>query len=203
MKSCIFFIVLAALLGSTCIADESILLQRIIALEKRIAELEKKLEPVLEEERIKAIVAEQQKRAFDRMMVDAEMMPRPELRKVEQIYKAIQADWKSEEARTGLKMLKEKYPMANRTGCAMLYMAQMTKGSERLDYLKQSIEKYSSCYYETGVNVGAYARLYLGMHYQNEGKGKEASALFEDIRSLYPDAIDHKGKLLTDHLEEL
>lgn len=202
MKKSILLIV-SILLGSLAMADEGILLQRIIALEKRVAELETKLAPVLEEERVKGIIKEQQQLAFDRMMLDAEQFSRTDLRIIEKMYKTISEDWKSDEAKKGFELLKQKYPTSNRTGCSILYLGQMTSGSEQLDHLKLAIEKYSGCYYETGVNIGAYARLYLGMRYKNEGKEKEAEALFEELKSLYPDAIDHKGKLLSTHLDEL
>ncbi|MDF7823191.1 hypothetical protein P4B35_04145 [Pontiellaceae bacterium B12227] len=196
-------VLLLLFLCGHAVADEAILLQRIVALETRIAELEQKLAPVLEEERVKNIVAEQKALARERMMVDAEFYSRPDLRIVEKLYQTANSDWKSEEAQKSLKLLIEKYPVANRTGCAVLYLGQMTKDSEQLDYLKQAIEKHSGCYYGNGVNVGAYARLYLGMRYKNEGKEKEAAKLFEEIKTNYPNAIDHKGKLLTSHLEGL
>lgn len=195
------FLILA--ISASVPADEDILLQRIIALETRVAELEKKLEPVLEEERVKGIIEQQKKLARERMMLDAEFYSRGELRTVEKLYQTANSDWKSEEAQSSLKLLIEKYPMANRTGCAVLYLGQMTKGAEQMDYLNLAIEKYSGCYYGNGVNVGAYARLYLGMRYSKEEKGKKAEELFEWIKTNYPDAIDHKGKLLTSHIQGL
>ena len=200
MKKLILFL---CALSITAVADERILQQRIVALEKRMAELEQKLAPVLAEERVKGIVAGQKALARERMMVDAEIYARPDLRIVEKLYQTANSDWKSEEAQKSLKLLVEKYPLANRTGCAVLYLGQMTKDSEQLDYLEQAIEKHGGCYYGNGVNVGAYARLYLGMRYKKEGKEKDAAQLFEDILTNYPNAIDHKGKLLTAHLEGL
>jgi hypothetical protein len=41
------------------------------------------------------------------------------------------------------------------------------------------------------------------MRYKNDGKEKEATALFDEIKSSYPNAIDHKGKLLSAHLDEM
>lgn len=196
-------LLLSLALTVSAFADEDILLQRIIALEKRIAELEEKLAPVLEEERVKGIIDAQKKMARERMMLDAEFYSRADLRIIEKLYQTANSDWKSEEAKTSLKLLVEKYPMANRTGCAVLYLGQMTKGSEQLDYLNQAIEKYSGCYYGNGVNVGAYARLYLGMRYKNEEKEKKAAEQFDWIKTNYPDAVDHKGQLLTSHIEGL
>jgi len=184
-------------------ADENILLQRIVALEKRVAELEQKLAPVLEEERVKGIVEEQKALARERMMLDAEFYTRPDLRIIEKLYQTANSDWKSDEAQKSLKLLVEKYPKANRTGCAILYLGQMTRDAEQLNYLNQAIEKFNGCYYGNGVNVGAYARLYLAMRYKKEGKDDKAEKLFEEIRTNYPNCIDHKGQLLTSHLEGL
>ncbi len=190
-------------LSLSTFADESILLQRVVALENRVAELEKKLAPVLEEERIKNIAAEQQALARERMMLDGEYYTRADLRIIEKLYQTANSDWKSEEARKSLKLLIEKYPRANRTGCAVLYLGQMTQDAEQLKYLNEAIEKFSGCFYGNGVNVGAYARLYLAMRYKKEGKNEKAAELFEEIRTNYPNAIDHKGNLLTSHIAEL
>lgn len=196
-------ILLSLALTVSAVADEDILLQRIIALEKRVAALEEKLKPVIEEERVKGIVEAQKSLARERMMLDPEYYSRADLRVIEKLYQTANSDWRSDEAKESLKLLVEKYPMANRTGCAVLYLGQMTKGAEQLDYLNQAIEKYSGSYYGNGVNVGAYARLYLGMRYKNEEKNDKANALFEWIKTNYPDAIDHKGKLLTSHIQGL
>ncbi|MFZ2656521.1 MAG: tetratricopeptide repeat protein, partial [Victivallales bacterium] len=78
------------------------------------------------------------------------------------------------------------------------YLGQMTSGEEKEKYLKQAIKDFSDCYYGSGVQVGAYARLYLADYYQKNGKKDEASALYEEIRKDYPDAVNHKGRLLKD-----
>ena len=58
------------------------------------------------------------------------------------------------------------------------------------------MQEFGDCFYGNGVQVGAYARLYLGYHYKQIGKDKEAQALFDEIRQNYPDAVNHKGKSL-------
>lgn len=184
-------------------ADEGALLQRIVALETRVAELEEKLAPVLEEERVKQVAEQQRELARERMLLDAEFMSRPDLNLAEKAYQAVSRNPKSEEAKKALALLVGKFPRANRTGCAVLAMAQAAEGSEQIELLQDAIGKYSSSYYQNGVNVGAYARLYLGMRNKKDGKDKEAAALFEEIRTTYPDAIDHKGQLLSSYIEGL
>lgn len=184
-------------------ADEGILLQRIVALENRVAELEEKLAPVLEQERVKKVAAQQKSLARERMMMDAEFLSRLDLNLIEKAYHTANQDWQAEEAGKTVALLVERYPRANRTGCAVLARAQAIDGGEQLKLLKDAAEKHNACFYANGVQVGAYARLYLGMRYKKEGQDDEAHNLFEEIRTTYPDAIDHKGQLLTSHLEGL
>ncbi len=197
MKSVLIALVLLPLAPR---ADEGILSQRIIALEKRVAELEKKLAPVLEEERVKQIAEARKRRARERMLLDAEHLSRLDLNLIEKAYQTANRDWKAEEAKKALALLTEKYPAANRTGCAVLAMAQASEGDEQIKLLRDAIEKHGGCYYLNGVNVGAYARLYLGMRYKRDGKDAEANKLFAELRADFPDAVDHTGQLLTAHL---
>ncbi|MEA2069328.1 MAG: hypothetical protein U9P12_09015 [Verrucomicrobiota bacterium] len=187
--------------AATLHAGEDILLQRIVALEKHVAELEEKLAPVFEEERIKDVATQQKNLARERMLMDAEFLSRLDLNLVEKAYHTANQDWKAEEARKAVALLSERYPRANRTGCAVLNLAQSTADEEQLELLGQAIGKHNGCFYANGVQVGAYARLYLGMRHKKDGKDEEAATLFEEIRTTYPNAIDHKGQLLTSHLE--
>ena len=123
-----------------------------------------------------------------------------QLREIEKLYQAANKDLKSPEAKAALNTLVEKYPKANRTGCAVQYMGQMSSGEEKETYLKLAIKDFGDCYYGSGVQVGAYARLYLAYYYKETGKEKEAKALFDEIRKDFPDAVNHKGKLLINML---
>ena len=123
-----------------------------------------------------------------------------QLREIETLYQSANKDLKNPEAKAALAALIEKYPKANRTGCAVQYMGQMSTGAEREKYLTLAIKDFGDCYYGNGVQVGAYARFWLGHHYKDAGKGKEAKALFDEIRKDYPDAVDHKGRRLTELL---
>ena len=123
-----------------------------------------------------------------------------QLREIENLYQVANKLWNTPEAKTSLKVLIEKYPKANRTGCAVQYMGQMSSGEEKEKYLKLAIKDFGDCYYGSGVQVGAYARLYLGYYYKEKGMEKDAKALFDEIRKNYSDAISHKGKRLVDNL---
>jgi hypothetical protein len=200
MKRC--FVLLLAL-TSTLYAEDGILLQRVIELEKRIAELEAKLAPVLEEERVKEVVVQQKLLARERMLLDAEFFSRLDLDAIEKAYQIANQNWQSEEAKKAVLFLTTRFPKANRTGCAVLSFAQANKDDEQLNYLKDAAGKYSGCFFANGVQIGAYARLYLGMRYKKDGMDEKAAELFEEIRTNYANAVDHKGQLLTSHLEGL
>lgn len=123
-----------------------------------------------------------------------------QLREIETLYQVANKQFNTPEAKESLTKLIEKYPKANRTGCAVQYMGQMCSGEEREKYLKLAIKDFGDCFYGSGVQVGAYARLYLAYHYKEKGMEKEARALFDEIRKDYPDAVSHKGKRIVDGL---
>ncbi len=137
-------------------------------------------------------------RARKRFLEDRKIYSSEELREIERLYQVANKKWKSPEARESLKLLIEKYPKANRTGCAIMYLGQMSSGQERETYLKLAIKDFSDCYYGSGVQVGAYARLYLADYYSKIGKDDEAQLLYKEIRTHYPDAINHRGKPLSE-----
>jgi beta-lactamase regulating signal transducer with metallopeptidase domain len=95
-----------------------------------------------------------------------------------------------------LKQMVEKFPNANRAGCALLYLAQSTTGPESEKYFKDCIEKYNDCYFGDGVQVGAFARFWLANYYSKTGENEKAEALYKEIKDNYSDAIDHQGQLL-------
>ena len=66
--------------------------------------------------------------------------------------------------------------------------------------MKKAIEGFSDCFYGNGVQVGAYARLYLAHHYKNKGDKEKADELFAEVKEKYPDAIDHRGNFLADSI---
>jgi hypothetical protein len=121
-------------------------------------------------------------------------------REIEILYQSANKDLKSPSANGILKSLIEKYPKSNRAGCAAQYLGQHASGKEKENFLRAAIRDFSDCYYGSGVQVGAYARFYLGRHYMGKGMTKEAQALFDEVRRDYPDAVNHQGQLLVDFL---
>lgn len=188
--------------GVILIADESKevleLRRKIKSLEDRVAKLEEIISAKENKDQSPPNLADLRERVKKRFEQDQETYSQEELKEIERLYQVANKEWNSPEAKVCLKALIEKYPKANRTGCALQYLGQMSSGEEKEKYLKQAIEDFGDCYYGSGVQVGAYARLYLADYYQKNGKKDEASALYEEIRKHYPDAVNHKGKLLKD-----
>jgi beta-lactamase regulating signal transducer with metallopeptidase domain len=146
----------------------------------------------------KPLLLSPREKARQRGKADAKIYSKEDLSFIEQLYQKAAKKWGTAEAKEDLKELIEKYPKANRAGCAMLYLGQMSRGKEQIKYLRQAIDNYSDCFYYDGVQVGPYARYYLGWYYLNNGEPGKAEKLFGEIRQEFPDAVDHAGNKLLD-----
>lgn len=135
-------------------------------------------------------------RARQRMRQDSQKHSPAQLREAEELYQVANKNWRTPEAKASLEQMVEKFPNVNRTGCAVLYLAQYSEGAERERLLKEAIDKYGDCFYGNGVQVGAYARLLLGGYYQQNGKEDLAKQQFDELRTKFPDAIGHRGESL-------
>ena len=142
----------------------------------------------------------QQRKARERMHRDVQAFSDLQRREIELLYQVANKKWQTQEARDSLKTLVEKYKKANRTGCAVLYLGQMSQGDEQIAYLKQAIADYSDCFYGDGVQVGAFARFLLAQVYLKSGNASMAKTLFDEIRNDYPDSVDHRGNSLVAQL---
>jgi hypothetical protein len=93
------------------------------------------------------------------------------------------------------------YPQLNRAGCAQLYRGQQETGAEKERLLKDCIERFSTCYYLDGAQVGPMAMFRLAFYYRETGREPEARKLFERIRKESPEAVGHDGELLVKKIE--
>jgi hypothetical protein len=141
----------------------------------------------------------QQLKARKRMQQDLSFSDQ-ERQEIESLYQVANKQWQTQEARDSLNTLVEKYKRANRTGCAILYLGQMSHGDEQIAYFKQAITDHSDCFYGDGVQVGAFARFLLGQVYVQSGQLDLAEALFNEIRKEFRDSIDHSGNSLVAQL---
>jgi bla regulator protein BlaR1 len=136
------------------------------------------------------------RKARARSALDSRKYKPEQLADCEQLYQVANKNWRAPEAIVSLKQMVEKYPDVNRTGCAVLYLGQMSEGDTRAQYLKQAVDKHSECFYFNGVQVGGFARYLLGHYYAENNKPDEAKKLFDEIIAKYPDSITHGGDLL-------
>lgn len=149
----------------------------------------------------KKVTVDNKTKARERMRKDLKIYSREELREIETLYQVANKKWRSQEGVESLKLLIENYKKANRTGCALLYLGQMSRGDEQIKYLMQAIKDFSDCYYGNGVQVGAYARFKLLWIYVRNGNKTKADKLVQEIKTNYPDAIDHRGNNLVDIID--
>ena len=175
------------------------LTQRVDQLEKQVQEISRFLEPLKgQQATISSRRQALQGKVQNRFMRDQEKYSAEQVLEAEKLFHVVSQKPGTEEASQSFQMLLEKFPDINRTGCAVLYIAQRSQGEERVKYLQQCIEKYSDCIYGDGVQVGAYARFLLAREYSIKGEDQKAQALSAEIKSRYPDAIDHAGNSLMD-----
>lgn len=195
-------VVIWALTGSPVLfaqpaPDElSQLKERVVRLEQQVQEMARLLEP------LKAQQAQDSHRKFLREKFDKKIAQDrskytdEQLREAEELYQVANQKWGSAEASESLQTMIKKYPDINRTGCATLYVAQKSEGDQRVKYLRDCIEKFNDCFYGDGVQVGVYARFLLAQYYTTKAKKDEAAVLYAEIKTKYPEAVDHSGKLL-------
>jgi len=170
--------------------------ERVARLEQQVQEMTRLLEP------LKAQQAQDNHRKvlrekFDKKMAqDRSKYTAEQLREAEELYQVANQKWGSAEASESLQTMIKKYPDINRTGCATLYVAQRSDGDKRVKYLQDCIERFNDCFYGDGVQVGVYARFLLAQYYTSKGKKDEAAALYTEIKTKYPEAVDHSGNLL-------
>ena len=140
--------------------------------------------------------------AQTRMRLDTKRFTTDELRQIERLYQGASRSPGSPEARTSLLDLVEKYPASNRAGCALLYLAQSSRGAEREALLKRVIADFNESWYGDGVQTGALARALLARHYAESGQRDDALRLADQTRRSFPDAVDHAGTRLSTLLEQ-
>ena len=182
-------------------ADDSevqALRKQVRELSERVKKLESLVAPLAGKAEAEVRIERMRVNARERMSKDAETYSRIQLREIESLYQVANQKWQTEEGKNSLKDLIKKYDKANRTGCALLYLGQMSEGTEKEEYLNKAIADFSDCWYGDGVQVGPFARYILAAHYRVTDKKEKGDELVEQLRKQFPDAIDHSGKLLSD-----
>jgi vacuolar-type H+-ATPase subunit E/Vma4 len=179
------------------------LTERVVELERRLTELEEQALPLIEQARMQQRRDKAKAAARARMRQDRGKYSPEVLGEVEQLYQTANKNWRSPEAVAALEKLVNEYPDLNRTGCATLYLGQMSQGTDKVDYLTQAMNDFGDSYYGDGVNVGAYAGFLLACYHHQNGDYDQADAIFKNLRDEQPDAIDHQGRSLVDLIDEI
>lgn len=174
--------------------------ERLAQLERRVAALEQQIKDLKTDPQTAAAQEKARTAARERMRADVKKFSREEIAKAEQLYQSANRNLRAPEARDLLQQMIEQYPGMNRTGCAVLYLAQQSQGEEREHLLKTAIADHNDSFYGDGLQVGAYARFLLANDYLQAGKKDEAKRLFDELKKDYPDAITHSGELLSKHM---
>ena len=189
------------LLAQTSADELAELKQRVAQLEKKVQEISQLVQPLKAQQAAAGRRNTLRERFENQIAKDQEKYTPEQLREAESLYQVANQKWGTPEASESLQTMIRKYPDINRTGCATLYVAQKSQGEERTRYLQTCIERFNDCFYGDGVQVGAYARFLLAADYMSRGEKEKAAALYNEIRTTYPDAVDHSGKLLVDSIK--
>jgi len=175
--------------------------QRVARLEQQVQDISRFLEPLKGQQ---AIIFNRrralQEKVEKRFAQDRDKYTPEQVLEAEKLYQVVSQKPGSPEEKDSLQNLIKNYSDMNRTGCAVLYVAQRSQGEARAKYLQECVEKYDDCLYGDGVQVGAYARFLMARDYSRKGETKKAEALRLEIKSQYAGAIDHGGNLLLDNL---
>ncbi len=177
--------------------------ERVATLENKVTQLEQRLQPLLARATQEENLQHQRQLARDRAQQDAARYSRQQPQEIETLYQQASRDLRSKEAPALLEQLVAKYPESNRAGCAVLYLAQVSEGDARTQYLETAIADHGDCFYFDGVQVGALARFFLAVQEFRAGEKEKAEALFAQIAEQYPDAVTHSGGPLAEAIAQL
>ena len=192
--------------ATPCPADDNTLTngelqQRLQRLEQRVDALEQLVAPMKAQQTAAAHRRQQQQKAAARREADRQRYSPEELQTIEQLYASADGNWDALHAAEVLERLRKEFPKANRTGCAMLAFAAASEGKAAIALLQAAMKDYADCYFDDGVQVGAYACYLLVRHHRAHGREETAAKLASILETRYPDAIDHEGRSLHARLQ--
>src|SRR2546423_130897 len=130
--------------------------QRVAMLEQRLARLEGARPATAPAEQADALLAPRQQieaqrmKARQRMAEDKRKYNVDQLAEAEELYQKGNSALGTPQGKAALTRLIEKFPDIDRTGCAVLYLGQKSRGEEKIKYLTMAFEKFGDCYYGNG-----------------------------------------------------
>jgi hypothetical protein len=153
------------------------------------------------DERLAALRA----RAQERLEQDRLVYSDSELRDIEARYGSGHQDMVSTvfkpRGESILTALIARYPKSMRAGCAVLELAQNSRGEVRKKYLDLAIARHGDAWCADGVQVGGLARALLAMDYVSVDRFDEAERIAREMLRLYPGAVDSAGAPLDSVLD--
>ena len=196
------FALAAPTFGQTNATDLATLNERVAKLEKQVADMSRMLGPFQAQQAVDARRTALREKFNSRNADDRKKYTPDQLAEAEQLYQVANQKWGTPEAAASLQAMIKKFPDINRTGCAVLYVAQMSKGEERAQHLRDCVEKFGNCMYGDGVQVGTYARYLLMFDSRGSGDTEKADSLANELKTAFPEAVDHGGNLLVENLKK-
>jgi hypothetical protein len=145
-------------------------------------------------------LADLREKARARMHRDRGTFGPQTFKEIETLYQPANGNLRAPGVKERLLELVAKYPTANRSGCALLYLARISGNEEREALLKRAMAEHEDSWFGDGAQVGPFARVLLAQHYLDTGRRPEAAAL---ARHVHPDSVDHLGNLHVDTLRKL
>jgi formylglycine-generating enzyme required for sulfatase activity len=161
--------------------------------------IEKKVYKKVSEEEHQESIKNEKRKARKRMYADMKKYSQKEYAEIQSLYQALNKPKDPEKT----KKLIAKYPKANLTGCAVLYLAYKQRGNKQKFSLLKVIKKYGDCYYDDGVNVGACAKYFLARYYLSHKQMNNLKLILDDLRENHRTAISHNRKNLASLVEEM
>lgn len=178
---------------------------RVKELEKKIERLEVRLarvESMASEKKVSSEAKKMIKVVEKREKTERKKYKAEDIAKADQWYFKASRNMYNEDSQKLLDSVVSVYPYLNRAGCAQLYLAQQKEGTEKERLLKDCIDRFYTCYYLDGAQVGPLAMLRLADYYRYNGKSEDAIKLYKKIKHDCPKAVGHDGRLLKKYLSK-
>lgn len=160
---------------------------RIAELEKKVADLEAKLQA---KSRLEQLRENATRRAHARANADGGRFSAAQLSEIESLYQTARKTESVGALAQGFQPLFDRFPAANRTGCAVLLLARMKLGAERDVLLRKAVRDHSDAYFLDATSVGAVARLMLVQDSIAAGRVAEAERWRHEIRASFAEELD-------------
>ena len=168
---------------------------RIKDLEKRVADLEQQIKA---KSRLELLRERAVGRAHERVRAEEQRFSAEQLREIERLYQEAKKAGTGEELVREFQPLLDRFPSANRTGCAVLLMARVSQGEARKALLTRAIQHHGDACFLDGTNVGGVARLMLAQDAEAAGRTADALRWKDEIEKSFPHELDFGAVPLVD-----